>query len=306
MKDFSEIEQLENGTSTDKIITLRSVYKDGKQTVQPAFDRNTGFYAGVDRIPEREKENLAYYVVVGKTGKDSKENTRIKLYDGITFNLENEVDKVNWKWVRELPCVAMSFDAAQRENKATFYVHIATREAEIKLKKSQLILKAMELVKNDSPGKYVDRALLLGADMENDPQVVILDYLYEQARLHPDRVIRLYEDKTMLIYLLFRKALKSRIIFKDNSAGFYRFDNIALGNTEDSSIAYLLQKENQDVVELINRTLNPELYAGAALSAKEAKLEQAAATHGVEPVTPTVPTSPLAAATKKVDISKAV
>lgn len=54
---FSELEQFENGTSSDKVIVIKSIYKSGKHTVQPAVNPATGWYAGVERLSDEEKKS---------------------------------------------------------------------------------------------------------------------------------------------------------------------------------------------------------------------------------------------------------
>ena len=98
------IEQLENGTIADQVIEIKAIYKTaGKHTVQPAFDPKSGWWAGVERISDRDKENLDYYVTVGKTGAESHLNTKIALKDGFVMDLTNPIDSINWRWLKHCP-----------------------------------------------------------------------------------------------------------------------------------------------------------------------------------------------------------
>lgn len=131
----TNIDQIENGTVTDKVITLKSVFKAGKFTVQPAKDLVKNWFHGVPRLSEDEKKNMPYW-----TTPDSK----LVLVDNMEFDLNDEIHAANWKWVKHLPCVAMSFEEAQRTPSAQFYVYIAGREAREANKTSDLKYKAVK------------------------------------------------------------------------------------------------------------------------------------------------------------------
>ena len=90
----------------DNIIILRSVYsKVGSNiTINPCRDKETGsFPSCVRRVDDRgnmilsesDKENLSaekVYLVA--------ENAKIKIYDGIQFNLENMKDAALWECIK--------------------------------------------------------------------------------------------------------------------------------------------------------------------------------------------------------------
>jgi hypothetical protein len=254
---FLEVEQLANGSSADKIIEIRSVYKTGKHTVQPAFDKREGWYAGVERLSDEEKKARPYNVTVGLTDKEARLNTKLVLESGLSFNLNNTVDKINWAWVMHLPCLAMSFKEAQK-GKALFYVHIEGREAEESNKRTEDIFEAESLVKNDPASNHVNRALLLGFDMEGENPAAIKEFLYTIAKSSPDKIFRVFRDKAMKIHLLFAKAKKANIITEDKTQGVFRYGSHILGVSDDACIAFLQQ--NSDILDLLEREINPEYY----------------------------------------------
>jgi hypothetical protein len=254
-KNFTEIDQLENGTSRDKIIIIKSVFKTGKHTIQPSFDTSINWWAGVERLSEEDKRSRTYYVTVGEQGDRSKLNTKITLRDGLVFDLNNDVDRINWNWVKHSPVLAMSFSDAQ-QSKATFYVHIEGREAQAKNNLVERKFKAMEMVMKDSPTNYENRALLLGMDMTNEHPEVIKDYLLETANKNPDQMLRIYRDKSMRINLLFVTAKKQGKITFSNDV--YRYGSTILGTTEESCIAYL--QDNRDILDLLDRDVNPQYF----------------------------------------------
>jgi len=254
---FEELEQLENGTSSNKVIELRSVYKGGSHIVQPAYNPKTSWYEGVDRLSDKEKEGLNYYVRVGETGEDARHNTKLKLENGSTFDLNNEVDRVNWAWVRYLPCIAVDFEEAQM-SKAEFYVHIDGREAEKKNAQRTLKVEAMQMILDDAPVNYVNRALLLGMDMQGESPAVIKEFLLDTAEANPSEIDRIYRGKDMKIKLLFVQAKQKGTVTVNDSDGVVKFGRTILGYSDDSAIAYL--KENTDLLDLLERDVNPEYF----------------------------------------------
>jgi len=263
------IEQLENGSISDQIIEIKSVYKTGKHTIQPAFDAKIGWWAGVDRLTEDDKKGLRYYVKVGLKGEHERENTRIVLQEGLTFNLTNEVDRTNWMWVKECKDVlAMSLQDAQ-SSKALFYVHIEGRESEISNKKTELQFKAMTLVMEDPTTNYVNRALLLGMDMEHERPSTIKEFLLEKAKDKPTEIIRVYEGNTMKLHLLYLMAKKANQITV-GSDNVIKYKEHILGMSDDSAVAYL--QSNKEILGLIERDVNPQYFEEKATKVHDSQL----------------------------------
>ena len=254
---FEEIEQLENGTPNDKIIEIRSVYKNGKQTVQPAWDANTNWWAGVERLSDEIKKTREYYVTVGEHKDQARLNTKVVLKHGLRFDLNNLVDRINWAWIKHLDCLAMSFKEAQ-ESKATWYVHIEGREAEVSVAAKELRFKAMEYVINDPVVNYANRALLLNFDMSGETPSVIKDFLLEVAEKEPKKILHIYRDKSMKINLLYAQAKQKGIIVESTSDGVVKYGVTILGVSPESAIAFL--QNNEDLLELLERDVKPEYF----------------------------------------------
>jgi len=266
--DMDEVYQLENGTLSDKIIEIKSVFKNGKRTVQPAFDRATGWWAGVDRLTDEEKKKLKYYVTVGNSGEQARLNTKMVLKDGMILNLSNEVDAINWKWLQHLPCLAKSYEAAQ-SSKAEFYIHIEGREATLKNNRTERVFKALEKVMNDPETNYTDRALLLGVDMEGEPLPLIKEFLLDSAQKNPDKVLAIYRDGAMKIHLLYLKAKRKGVITASPSDGVIKYgNNTILGITDEAAIAYL--QMNEDILQLLEQDINPEYFSKQMTKAESA------------------------------------
>jgi hypothetical protein len=269
---FAEIRQFEQGTSSNKIIEIRSVFKDGKHTVQPAFDTKSGWYAGVDRISEEEKKTRKYYITVGAVKDEARHNTKLKLENGYVFDLNKEIDAINWKWVQHLPCIAMSFDEAQM-GKALFYVHIEGKEAEATNKRTEAKYEAMKLVMDDATTNYENRALLMGMDMESEAPAVIKEFLLDTANKNPSEIIRVYRGKDMKIKLLYVQAVKKGTVVVNPDDNVVKFGGTILGYSEESAVAYL--KENEDLLDLLTRDVNPGYFAAKQDLSRETPIEKA-------------------------------
>jgi hypothetical protein len=250
-KGMLTLEQLENGSSADRVIVLKSLYKT-KHRVQPAYDTTRNWYAGVDRLSDDDKKKLDYWV---------EPNTTLKLEDGYVFDLSQEIDRINWKWVKELKEVSMDFEEFQSSPKAMFYVHIEGREAMKSNASKSNIYEAMKCVMEDSPVNYANRALLLGFDMEGENPEVIKEFLLEQAgNKHTNtKVLQVYKSKSLAVQLLFLKAEKKNIIVK-TPEGAYKFGLQILGMTSEGSVAFLQEASNKDVLDLLEREVNPDYY----------------------------------------------
>ena len=256
-----EIDQLENGTPMDRVIEIKSIYKNGKRNIQPALDAASGWWAGVERLSAEAKGKLDYYVTVGLTGPESRLNTTIILKNGLTFNLANNRDAVNWAWVKHCPELAMSLDDAQK-GKAEFYVHMEGRESERSNKSEELIYEATKYVMEDATTEYANRALLLGFDMSHEKPASIKQFLINKAKKDPKSVLNVYRNKSMRINLLFVKAKQRAIVTVNNSDGVVKYGATILGVSDESAIAYLQQ--NEDILELLDREVNPQYNSAKA------------------------------------------
>lgn len=236
------IEQIENGTPADKVITLKSVFKAGKFTVQPARNSENNWFHGIPRLSEDDKRKLDYF-----TTPDSK----LTLTDNYQFDLNEVIPKENWKWVKHLPCIAMSFEEAQMSPSAQFYVHIAGREAREANKVSDLKYKATKYIMEDSPVNYENRALILDNDLSGESPEQIKTVLLGIAERQPTRVIAAYEAKDLGIRLLYLRATQKGIIVKKD--GVVLFGSNVLGVDQAGALAYLRAEDHKQILKLLEQ-----------------------------------------------------
>jgi len=247
---INSLEQLENGTVTDKIIEIKSIYKNGKTTVQPVKDPLSGWYKGVSRLSENDKRDLRFW---------AEPETKFILKEGVVLDLNKEEHRVIWEWVKFQPCLAMSYEECQMRPLAEFYVHLQHKEALKSISRKKLKYQAMKYITEDNSSNYPLRVKLLGINMDGEDPSVIENFLLDRAELDPEKVIRLYNDKFLSLRMLLMEAVAKRKIIIEPS-GAYRYGNMFLGMTEESALEWLNNPENKSVARLLEEDVNPEYF----------------------------------------------
>jgi hypothetical protein len=246
---FKSLEQLENGTPSDKIIVIKSVFKTGKTTVQPVKD-GTGWYLGVARLSEEDKRKLTHW---------AEPDSKFVLRDGVTFNLNDEAQRITWEWVKHSSCIAPSEEACQHTPGAEFYVYLENEAAAKSISRRELKFDAIKAVLDDNSVNYPMRAELLGVNMDYAAPSVIKDFLLDQAETVPEKVLAIYNGADVSLRLLLLKAKKKGVIFV-NDAGFYQYGNVIMGMSEKSVIDWLQDKAHKHLVEMIEKETHPEYF----------------------------------------------
>ena len=244
------LEQLENGTPSDRIIRLKSVYKLGKTTVQPVSD-GLGWYRGIPRLSEEDKRKLKHW---------AEPETKFVIKDGVTFDLNIESQRITWDWVKHCPCIAMTEEECQFTPGAEYFIYVENEEAAKNVAKKEKKYEAVNCVMNDSPVNYHLRSILLGTDMGTESPVVIKDYLLDIAESAPEKILDIYKSHDLSLRLLLLKAMKNMIVIRDE-AGVYRYGNTVLGMSESSAVAWMQDIENKNVVAMLEKEVNPDYFA---------------------------------------------
>lgn len=247
---FRTLEQLENGTPSDRIVVIKSVFKTGKTTVQPVSD-GTGWYQGVARLSDDDKRKLTHW---------AEPNSKFVIKDGITFNLNDEAQRITWEWVKHSPCIALSEEACQHTPGAEFYVYLENEEAVKSITRRELKYKAIKCILDDNPTNYPMRSELLGVNMDYAKISVIKDFLLDQAEAKPETVLSIYDGADVSVRLLLLKARKMNLVVIDD-AGFYRYGTVVLGMSEKASVDWLQDKAHRHLIEMLERETNPEYFA---------------------------------------------
>ena len=245
----NNLEQLENGTPSDKIILIKSVFKTGKTTVQPVAD-GSGWYLGVARLSEEDKRKLTHW---------AEPSSKFVIKDGVSFNLNIEAQRITWEWVKHSPCIAQSLEACQHTPGAEFYVYLENEEASKSISRRELKYKAIQHILNDNSVNYPMRSELLNINMDYASPSVIKDFLLDQAEQKPEKILAIYEGADVSVRLLLIKARKKGVLKVDDS-GFYRYGNVVLGMSEKASVDWLQDRAHKHIIEMIEKETNPEYF----------------------------------------------
>lgn len=269
----------------DNIVILRSVYsKVGSNiTINPCRDKTTGAFPDCVRrvddrgnmiLSESDKEKMStgqIYLVA--------ENAKIKIHDGIQFDLSNMREKALWECIKNCSYIAPDRYAKDangnylidgtmgwknphpRYGLAEYYIEHPGLDSVRRVKRTELLSKALKYVIDDSREGRITRAKVLGKKMDNVPDADVTDFLIQIAMKKPEKIITLYEDsKSKMRILLIDAREKNVILLKDNLLWFN--DNI-LGATDDSAVNWLINPDNAKLVGLIMRATYPHLYVKA-------------------------------------------
>ena len=272
------------------IIVLRSVYGKVGQIyyIQPVKNPKTGRFAECvrrinsmgDMIMSDEDRNSGRVLVP--------ENKVFEVQDGTQLNLEDPYDNAEWECIKFAPIIAPSRDARDskgnllidgeiaegktnaRYGVAELYVEAPGVEVAKKVTTVKLRHDAEEFIFNDEKGAEgrVFRARLLGKNMKNAPDSEVTEYLLNIAAKDPKKIIDVYSGSDTGLRLLIIEAREKSVIIVKNKVFTYA-DDIILGVSEDSVLAFLKDPKNKKILELIKRDTYPDLEVKKSKKTKE-------------------------------------
>lgn len=273
-----------NATFNDKIITLRSVFDkaDIKYYIQPCKDKYGQYPSCIKKVDSQgnmimsDNERNAYSE---RKAAFFPENHIFVITNGKTYNLDNIYDKAEWEAIKNCPVIAKSRDARDangnliidgpkstpskpaRNGVAELYIDRPGLDVQRRVSHKKLIHKAESFIYDDPRGVdgQLNMARILGKDMRNQPAADVIDFLVRIAEKDPQKIINLYTGDDISIRLLFIEAKEKRVIYIKDKTYLYG-DNIVLGATDDSVIAWMKEPRNQKVLELIKRDTYPDYY----------------------------------------------
>lgn len=268
----------------DDIITLRSVYDkaDIKYFIQPCKDKYGKYPSCVKRVnsygdmimSEQEKNDYS-------EGKAAffPENHIFVVTNGKTYNKNDIYERAEWEAIKNCPLIAQSRDARDKDGNliidgpkstpskparngvAELYVDRPGLDTQRRVSHKQLIHKACSFIYDDPRGAegQLNMARLLGKNMQNQPTADVLDFLIRVAENDPEKIINLYTGDDVSLRLLFIEAKEKHVIYIKNKTYLYG-DNIVLGVTDDSVIAWMKDPKNQKLMELIKKDTYPDYF----------------------------------------------
>jgi len=206
------------------------------------------------------------------------ENKVYEVQDGLQLNLEDPYDNAEWECIKYAPIIAPSRDARDskgnllidgeiaegkthaRYGVAELYVEAPGVEVAKKVNTLKLRHDAEEYIFDDAKGAEgrVFIARLLGKNMKNAPDSEVTEYLLGIAAKDPKKIIDVYSGSDTGLRLLIIEAREKSVIVVKNKVFTYA-DEIILGVSEDSVLAFLKDPKNKKVLELIKRDTYPEM-----------------------------------------------
>jgi len=253
-------------------VILRSIFKHTKVFMEPSKNPKTGQYANVvrrvdsngDMILNEEDRKTGKYLIP--------ESNVIELYDGITFDLDNEIEAAQWesiryskkiaqdRWERDSQGNLIVDGNAKRYGTAELYVERPGIESRIRNDRKRKIHEAKAYIYNDNEGNLYQMVKLLGTPMTGQPPSDVEDYLVSIAEKDADKILELYTGSDTHLRLLLADGIDRHIIFKRDKIYYYG-DSIPLGSTEGSVIAYFKLKSNERITNMIKAEVYPEYYS---------------------------------------------
>ena len=233
-------EQLENGTPADRVLVLKAFYKGDKCTISPVKDMN-GRYRGIqENISEVKKLEMGYVPGI---------ESRIKIYDDITIDLNNKEWAADWEWMKHCNEISEDFATGQSTPGAYFYIYRAGFESAKKVSEAEGRVKLMNYILSDSEENLYNRASILGIDMSNQVISDVKEYLLALVESEPNKIIAVYESKTISLELLLMHSLKEKVITTKN--GVFIFGEILLGVDKKAVIAFFANPKNHITTKAI-------------------------------------------------------
>lgn len=256
------------------IIVLRNVYAKtpGTCTLQPCKDPKTGMLPphvkrvnGLGDMVLSEKELASDQIFIP-------ENMEIAIMDGSTFNLDDKLQKAQWEAIKNSAMIAperttldksgnyMIDGSVTRYGFADYYIERVEEIATQKINKAKLRHDAEAHVFEASEPKRVQICKLLGVDKAYSAPAKIQEYLLDQCKVNPQRILDIFTGSDTELRLLLIDALNKKVIVVKNKIYIYA-DNIALGVKEEAVLSWFKQAGNASLVEDIKKETYPEMYA---------------------------------------------
>lgn len=271
----------------NKIITIRSVYKVKDYHFQPTKQKNglnwpwvkptrIGIDGRSEMIlsdAERNNPDSVYFIP---------EDMDIVITDGTTFNLADKRQENIWNSIKNHDLFAPSRDArdengvllidgdAKKYGTAELFVDEPGVESQRSVSRKKRITKAYNLIEADSAEGMLTKCKLLGKNMRYAPASDVMDYLYQEAEKHPDRIIDLYTNGDTALQLLLIEAKDKNIIRKKN--GVFVYGDAVLGMTDEAVINFFKIASNQAIFDEIKRETFPQ-YVQEPTKTKSKKSE---------------------------------
>lgn len=276
------VNEIRNGDLKSDIVVLRSVWgkRGQKYYIQP--QRNAkGQYPDCVRKVNSDGDMIL------KPGDDPDflipEDRIFTLQDGTTFNLNDPYQNAEWEAIKNCFLIAPSrfakdsagnylidgtpdvvtnsnYGEKSRYGRAELYIERPGLEAQQKVTRAKLELKATNYIYQFGYEDWLTFAKVLGRNMENQPAPDVEYFLISVAKKTPEKIIEICSGGDLANRVLFITAKEKGVIRKKNGMYIYGEDgDLILGASEDAVIDWMKQPKNKKTLELIRKDAYPEL-----------------------------------------------
>ena len=244
-KELSKEEELIRMLKDRKKIVLLARYgkTQGPLTLTPVMDPVTGQMRGVKLLSEQEKQKAIRVV---------DPNTNRKIVDRMTFDYDNEVDRIDWEWIVHNKEIVASRAETLKSEVALFFVDNYEQEQKEKVSLRELRLKAGNLVNKMSEVERLQVMRLFGADASYLKPFEISEFLYDKAENFPEMLIQRANDQNAKEKIFIMDAVKANAIVHDEATKVFSYGSMKIGTTLESVISWIKDPENKDLVREID------------------------------------------------------
>ena len=276
------VNEVRNGDIKSNIVVLRSVWgkRGQKYYIQPQKN-SKGQYPDCVRKVNSDGDMIL------KHGDDPDflipEDRIFTLQDGTTFNLDDPYQAIEWQAIENCFLIAPSrfakdangnylidgtpdvvsnsnYGVKSRYGRAELYVERPGLEAEQKVTRAKLEVKAMNYIYQYGYEDWLTFAKVLGRNMENQPVPDVEYFLISVAKKTPEKIIEICSGGDLANRVLFITAKEKGVIRKKNGMYIYGEDgDLILGASEEAVIDWMRQPKNIKTLELIRKDAFPEL-----------------------------------------------
>lgn len=219
------------------------------QTLAPVMDSFGRIVTGVTEEKYNEIMSHDKSVTQPISYIDFYRNFCVKVTDkGKMLDLTVPKHQLIYEFLKTSPDVA---ESSKKVNSSihTYYLVNEEAEAEMKLSKIDLKMKAYTYLNEMSSEDIVDFLVLYGKDTRSISPALAKSKLGEYIETDPRKFIERYEDNNRQVRTNLRKMITTGIIRKEGPAHFYgdEGDAIFLGGSEELAVEFLKETKNQDL-----------------------------------------------------------
>lgn len=212
---------------------LRTGLKDGQ--VEARFEKALGLEKGSLRITGSFWDN--YFVIIPE--------------EGLELDTDNIMEELQYLTLKGDPSIATTQEEANMAG-IEFVMVSSTDEAKAKNTERNIIAKAYAKFATVSQDEVVDALHMLGKHPNDTDPEVCRNTLGEIVESTPAKFLAVMGDPTFKDKVWIIKLVKKGILQKDGVGTGYnlplRFNDIMLGDSIDSAVAYLKADENQNIL----------------------------------------------------------